>query len=139
MTAHTTSQVAFSHDKATCQQGAACDKTLNINAMQKQQKIFGENLTLTAFDAVHLLESTISEGILTPASWEAPPIDHTFVRTPNRFTSNDLPFLLGIASSGLRSAGFLQEEDLVKNAGQLSTLARQHIGAVVHVVPKLWG
>ncbi|MCB0518993.1 MAG: 4Fe-4S binding protein [Lewinellaceae bacterium] len=104
--------------------------------MQKQQKIFGENLEMTASAAVHLLESTISEGILTPTGWEAQSVDHTFGRTPNRFTSNDLSFLLGIASSGLRTAGFLHGEDLVKNIGQLCALTRQHIGAVVHVISK---
>jgi ferredoxin len=110
-----------------------------LNNMQKQPKIHGETLELTAPAAVHFLESTISEGILTSTGWEAQSVDHTFGRTPNRFTSNDLSFLLGIASSGLRTAGFLQGEDLVKNIGQISTLARQHIGAVVHVVPKLGG
>ncbi len=107
--------------------------------MQKQLKIHGESLTLTVPEAVQLLESSISEGILTPVGWESKPVEHTFGRTPNRFASNDLSYLLGIASSGLRTAGFVQEEDLVKNMGQLSTLARQHIGAVVHVVPKLGG
>ena len=102
--------------------------------MELSKKIFGETVSLAAPNAVHLLESTISEGILTPSGWEAQPVAHTFGRTPNRFVSNDLSYLLGIASSGLRTAGFLQGEDLMKNFGQLSALARQHIGAVVHVV-----
>lgn len=146
-TAHLTLQVACGHDKAAGTHDAtfgstlavAHDEILSKTIMQKQIKIFGETLSLTAPSAVHLLESTISEGILTPSGWEVQPVEHTFGRTPNRFTSNDLSFLLGIASSGLRSAGFLQEEDLVKNMGQLLALARQHIGAVVHVVPKLGG
>ena len=111
--------------------------------MQKQPKIHGETLTLTAPEAVHLLESGISEGILIGIgelrNLGIGAVEHTFGRTPNRFTSNDLSFVLGIASSGLRTAAFVQGEDLMKNFGQLSALARQHIGAVVHVVPKLGG
>ena len=115
--------------------------------MQKQNKVYGKTLTLTAPEAVHLLESSISEGILIPPGIRElmnggmgdSATEHAFGRTPNRFTSNDLSFVLGIAASGLRTAGFVQGNDLMKNFGQLSALARQHIGAVVHVVPKLGG
>ncbi|MEZ4955807.1 MAG: 4Fe-4S binding protein [Saprospiraceae bacterium] len=103
--------------------------------MQKLTKIHGESQSLTALEAVHLLESSISEGILTPPGWEQKPVEHLFGRTPNRFTSNDLSFVLGIASSGLRTAGFLQTNDFLKNIGQLTDLGRQQLGTVVHLIP----
>lgn len=103
--------------------------------MQKLTKIHGENQSLTALEAVHLLESSISEGILTPVGWQQKAVEHFFCRTPNHFTSNDLSFVTGIASSGLRTAGFLNTNDFIKNLGQLNALGRQHLGALVHVVP----
>jgi pyruvate-ferredoxin/flavodoxin oxidoreductase len=103
--------------------------------MQKLTKILGESQSLTALEAVHLLESSISEGILTPPGWEQKPVEHLFDRPPNRFTSNDLSFVLGIASSGLRTSGFVSGKDLIKNLGQLSDLGRQHLGAVIHLIP----
>lgn len=101
--------------------------------MQKLNKIQIESQSLTAIEAVHLLESSISEGILTPTGWEQKAVEHLFGRSLNQFISNDLSFALGIASSGLRTAGFLQTNDFIKNVGQLNDLGRQHLGAVIHL------
>ncbi len=103
--------------------------------MSTPKKIHGNTFKLTAIEAVHLLEASVCEGISTPKDWETAQVEHVFGRTCNQFTSNDLSFVLGVASNGLRTSGFLQGDDLVKNLGQISALARQHIGAVIHVVP----
>jgi pyruvate/2-oxoacid:ferredoxin oxidoreductase alpha subunit/ferredoxin len=99
--------------------------------MEILKKIHGETLMLNASEAIHLLESGISEGILTPPDWSSTATEHIFGRKPQVSTSQDLSFLTGIAANGLRAGGLLQWEQLLESYPKIQEMARQHLPVVV--------
>ncbi len=103
-----------------------------------------ENITGAA--VVQVIELGISEGFQAPLLLEERGLDLSRTESPggkvNIFdrpvvlsSATDLSFILGLASTGLRTGAFVSGKDLIGNYNQLSTAARQHLALVIHTDP----
>ncbi|MCB0553936.1 MAG: hypothetical protein KDD02_10320, partial [Phaeodactylibacter sp.] len=99
---------------------------------------FGKTIELTGEAAIRWLEGAVSEGYSAPADYLPGGGPNLFGRTPKYAVASKLDFVAGLGATGLRAAAFLPADALASQAGQLSTLSRQHSSLVVHMTTQAW-
>ncbi len=98
----------------------------------------GQSVNMTVLEAIHYLESQISEGLDTPmrsSFEEADQQKNVFGRHPltAENTIQSLSFIAGLSLAGLRVAAFTDGCALANSRDQLTSAARRHLSYLLHL------
>ena len=104
--------------------------------MEDAGSYLGKTYTMTGKAALLQLEAAICEGISTPANWPVPKTTHLSGRQVEYTTAQDLSFVTGLATAGLRTAAFLPIDDFTRSFHQIRELARLHVPAVLYCLTR---
>lgn len=99
--------------------------------MDRVGQILGKTLPATATNALSMLASALCEGILLSDRQDAVEAEHLFGRKAVVRISDQLSYLAGMASGGLRTTALLRPSDLLANLTVLQTMVRHHTPTVV--------
>ena len=103
--------------------------------MKKASEIFGKTVQLSSREGLQRLELAISEGLRAPGLASLAPAEtNLFGRPAVVSRAEDLSFVAGVASTGLRTAAFCSPEELASHAVLLHSLTGQLLPVVIHTI-----